>query len=134
MVPRAGRKLLVVERVIVLIRLCDVMQSSFGTVRHWAFVVLEHLFQPFLITWVISSSASTSNNGLAPDSRHPFPLPHQRSDLVPLVNALHKGNVIGLYLLSESCHCQDDLNVEITAHQQEDGSYILNTPNEEATK
>ena len=57
-----------------------------------------------------------------------------RSDLVPLVNALHKGNVIGLYLLSESCHCLDDLNVEITAHQQEDDSYILNTPNEEATE
>lgn len=57
-----------------------------------------------------------------------------RPDLVPLANALLKGDVIGLYLLSESGHCLDDLNVETTAHQQEDGSYILNTPNEEATK
>ena len=57
-----------------------------------------------------------------------------RSDLVPLVNALHKGDIIGLCSLSESCHCLDDLNVEITAHQQEDDSYILNTPNEEASK
>ena len=57
-----------------------------------------------------------------------------RSDLVPLVNALHKGDIIGLCSLSDSCHCLDGPSVETTAHQQEDGSYILDTPNEEATK
>ena len=57
-----------------------------------------------------------------------------RPDLAPLVDALLKGDVIGLYLLSERGHGLDALNIETTAHQQEDGSYILNTPNEEATK
>jgi acyl-CoA oxidase len=57
-----------------------------------------------------------------------------RPDLVPLVDALLKGDVIGLYLLSERGHDLDSLNIETTAHQQEDGSYVLNTPNEEANK
>jgi len=50
------------------------------------------------------------------------------------VNSLLKGDVIGLYLLSERGHGLDALNIETTAHQQEDGSYVLNTPTEEATK
>ena len=45
MVPKAGRKLLVVVRVIVLIRLCDVMQSSIVTVRHH-FNELERMSYP----------------------------------------------------------------------------------------
>ena len=57
-----------------------------------------------------------------------------RPDLAPLVDALLKGDVIGLYLLSERGHGLDALNIETTAHQQEDGSYVLNTPHEEATK
>lgn len=57
-----------------------------------------------------------------------------RPDLVPLVNSLLKGETIGLYLLTERGHGQDTLNIETTAHQHENGSYILNTPNEEATK
>ncbi|KAF8267911.1 acyl-CoA oxidase [Lactarius quietus] len=55
-------------------------------------------------------------------------------NLVPLVNSLLKGDVIGLYLLSEHGHGLDALNIETTACQQEDGSYVLNTPTEEATK
>ena len=58
----------------------------------------------------------------------------KRPDLAPLVDALLKGDVIGLYLLSERGHGLDALNIETTAHQQEDGSYVLNTPTEEATK
>jgi acyl-CoA oxidase len=58
----------------------------------------------------------------------------KRPDLAPLVDALLKGDVIGLYLLSERGHGLDDLNIETTAYQQDDGSYVLNTPNEEATK
>jgi acyl-CoA oxidase len=57
-----------------------------------------------------------------------------RPDLVPLVNALLKGDIIGIYLLSERGHGLDALNIETTAHQQEDGGYILHTPREEATK
>jgi len=57
-----------------------------------------------------------------------------RPDLVPLVNALLKGDVIGLFLLTERGHGLDAINIETTAHQQEDGSYILHTPCEEATK
>ncbi|KAI0263647.1 acyl-CoA oxidase [Gloeopeniophorella convolvens] len=58
----------------------------------------------------------------------------KRPDLVPLVNALLKGDIIGLYLLSERGHGLDAINIETTAHQQEDGSYVLHTPHEEATK
>jgi acyl-CoA oxidase len=58
----------------------------------------------------------------------------KRPDLAPLVNALLKGDIIGLYLLSERGHGLDAINIETTAHQQEDGSYVLNTPHEEATK
>ena len=58
----------------------------------------------------------------------------KRPDLAPLVDALLKGDVIGLYLLSERGHGLDALNIETTARQQEDGSYVLNTPTEEATK
>jgi alkylation response protein AidB-like acyl-CoA dehydrogenase len=50
------------------------------------------------------------------------------------VNSLLKGETIGLYLLSERGHGLDALNIETTAHQQEDGTYVLNTPREEATK
>ncbi|KAH8986458.1 hypothetical protein EDB92DRAFT_1879168 [Lactarius akahatsu] len=57
-----------------------------------------------------------------------------RRDLVPLVKSLLKGETIGLSLLSERGHGLDALNIETTAHQQEDGSYILHTPHEEATK
>jgi acyl-CoA oxidase len=57
-----------------------------------------------------------------------------RPDLAPLVDSLLKGETIGLYLLSERGHGLDALNIETTAHQQEDGSYVLNTPREEATK
>ena len=59
---------------------------------------------------------------------------HIRPDLAPLVDSLLKGETIGLYLLSERGHGLDALNIETTAHQQEDGSYVLNTPSEEATK
>jgi alkylation response protein AidB-like acyl-CoA dehydrogenase len=59
---------------------------------------------------------------------------NSRPDLVPLVNALLKGDVIGLFLLSERGHGLDAINIETTAHQQEDGSYVLHTPHEEATK
>ncbi|KAI0299981.1 hypothetical protein B0F90DRAFT_1810521 [Multifurca ochricompacta] len=45
-----------------------------------------------------------------------------RPDLVPLVNALLKGDIIGLYLLSERGHGLDAINIETTAHQQEDGT------------
>ena len=58
----------------------------------------------------------------------------KRPDLAPLVDALLKGDVISIYLLSERGHGLDALNIETTAHQQEDGSYVLNTPTEEATK
>src|SRR5882757_3257072 len=44
-----------------------------------------------------------------------------RPDLVPLVNAILKGDVIGLYLLTERGHGLDAINIETTAHQQEDG-------------
>ena len=44
-----------------------------------------------------------------------------RPDLVPLVNALLKGDVIGLFLLTERGHGLDAINIETTAHQQEDG-------------
>ena len=57
-----------------------------------------------------------------------------RPDLAPLVDSLLKGETIGLYLLSERGHGLDALNIETTAHQQEDGSFVLNTPREEATK
>ena len=57
-----------------------------------------------------------------------------RPDLFPLVNALLKGDIIGLFLLSERGHGLDAINIETTAHQQDDGSYVLNTPTEEATK
>ncbi|KAI0270443.1 hypothetical protein BC834DRAFT_922464 [Gloeopeniophorella convolvens] len=57
-----------------------------------------------------------------------------RPDLEPLVDGLLKGDIIGLYLLSERGHGLDAINIETTAHQQEDGSYVLNTPHEEATK
>lgn len=59
---------------------------------------------------------------------------HNRPDLQPLVNSLLKGETIGIYLLTERGHGLDALNIETTAHQQEDGSYVLNTPHEEATK
>ena len=36
--------------------------------------------------------------------------------------------------LSERGHGLGALNIETTAHQQDDGSYVLNTPTEEATK
>ncbi|KAH9014503.1 acyl-CoA oxidase [Lactarius pseudohatsudake] len=57
-----------------------------------------------------------------------------RRDLVPLVKSLLKGETMGLFLLSERGHGLDALNIETTAHQQEDGSYVLHTPHEEATK
>ncbi|KAI9434571.1 acyl-CoA oxidase [Lactarius indigo] len=60
-------------------------------------------------------------------------LPNRR-DLAPLVKSLLKGETMGLFLLSERGHGLDALNIETTAHQQEDGSYILHTPHEEATK
>jgi len=44
-----------------------------------------------------------------------------RSDLLPLVNDILKGDVIGLYLLTERGHGLDAINIETTAHQQEDG-------------
>lgn len=59
---------------------------------------------------------------------------NSRPDLVPLVNALLKGDVFGLYLLTERGHGLDAINIETTAHQQADGSYVLHTPREEATK
>jgi alkylation response protein AidB-like acyl-CoA dehydrogenase len=59
---------------------------------------------------------------------------NSRPDLVPLVSALLKGDVIGLFLLSERGHGLDAINIETTAHLQADGSYVLHTPHEEATK
>ncbi|KAI9456833.1 acyl-CoA oxidase [Lactarius psammicola] len=55
-----------------------------------------------------------------------------RPDLFPLVNSL-KGDIIGLFLLSERGHGLNAINIETTAHQQYDGSYALHTPHEEAT-
>ena len=57
-----------------------------------------------------------------------------RADLVPFVNALLKGDVNGLYSLSESGHCLDGHNIDTTADQQEDSYYTLNTLNGETTK
>jgi acyl-CoA oxidase len=57
-----------------------------------------------------------------------------RPDLFPLVDALLKGEIIGLYLLSERGHGIDAFNIETTAHQQDDGSFVLHTPTEEASK
>ncbi|KAH9023645.1 hypothetical protein EDB84DRAFT_1564663 [Lactarius hengduanensis] len=55
-------------------------------------------------------------------------------DLVPLVKSLLKGETMGLFLLSERGHGLGAFDIETTAHQQEDGSYVLHTPHEEATK
>ncbi|KAH9975078.1 hypothetical protein BGW80DRAFT_1436731 [Lactifluus volemus] len=49
-------------------------------------------------------------------------------DLVPLATPS------GIHLLSERSHGLDPLNIETTAHRQEDGSYVLHTTREEATK
>ncbi|KAF9023324.1 acyl-CoA dehydrogenase NM domain-like protein, partial [Hymenopellis radicata] len=57
-----------------------------------------------------------------------------RPDLRPLVDELLRFEKVGLFLLTERGHGIDAFNIETTATRQSDGSYILNTPREEASK
>ncbi|KAK0454282.1 acyl-CoA oxidase [Armillaria borealis] len=57
-----------------------------------------------------------------------------RPDLRPLVSELLRFEKVGIFLLSERGHGLDAFNIETTATRMSDGSYILNTPREEATK
>ncbi|KAF9016730.1 acyl-CoA oxidase [Hymenopellis radicata] len=56
-----------------------------------------------------------------------------RSDLRPLVDELLRFDKVGLLLLTERGHGLDAFNIETTSTRQSDGSYILNTPREEAS-
>ncbi|KAK0459349.1 uncharacterized protein EV420DRAFT_1479333 [Desarmillaria tabescens] len=55
------------------------------------------------------------------------------SDLESL-ELLRFEKVVGIFLLTERGHGLDAFNIETTATRLSDGSYILNTPREEATK
>ncbi len=57
-----------------------------------------------------------------------------RPDLRPLVSELLRFEKVGIFLLTERGHGLDAFNIETTATRMSDGSYILNTPREEATK
>ncbi|KAF8137878.1 acyl-CoA oxidase [Mycena galopus ATCC 62051] len=59
---------------------------------------------------------------------------HSRPDLRPLVDELLRFDKVGLFLLTERSHGTDAFNIETTATRMVDGSYILNTPREEASK
>ncbi|KAF8173191.1 acyl-CoA oxidase [Mycena galopus ATCC 62051] len=59
---------------------------------------------------------------------------HARPDLRPLVDELLRFDKVGLFLLTERGHGTDAFNIETTATRMVDGSYILNTPREEASK
>ncbi|KAK0435872.1 hypothetical protein EV421DRAFT_1982750 [Armillaria borealis] len=55
-------------------------------------------------------------------------------DLRPLVSELLRFEKVGIFLLTERGHGLDAFNIEMTATHMPGGSYILNTPCEEATK
>ncbi|KAJ7153925.1 acyl-CoA oxidase [Mycena crocata] len=57
-----------------------------------------------------------------------------RPDLRPLVEELLRFDKVGLFLLTERGHGTDAFNIETTATRLSDGSYMLNTPREEASK
>ncbi|KAF7335727.1 Acyl-CoA oxidase [Mycena venus] len=57
-----------------------------------------------------------------------------RPDLRPLINELLRFDKVGLFMLTERGHGTDAFNIETTATRMKDGSYILNTPREEASK
>ncbi|KAF7335672.1 Acyl-CoA oxidase [Mycena venus] len=57
-----------------------------------------------------------------------------RPDLQPLVDEFLRFEKVGLFLLTERGHGTDSFNIETTATRLADGSYILNTPREEASK
>jgi acyl-CoA oxidase len=57
-----------------------------------------------------------------------------RPDLRPLVHELLRFDKVGLFLLTERGHGTDSFNLETTATRKADGSYVLNTPREEASK
>ncbi|KAJ7437603.1 acyl-CoA oxidase [Mycena latifolia] len=57
-----------------------------------------------------------------------------RPDLQGLVEELLRFDKVGLYLLTERGHGLDSFNIETTATRLPDGTYVLNTPREEAAK
>ncbi|KAJ7801534.1 acyl-CoA oxidase [Mycena leptocephala] len=57
-----------------------------------------------------------------------------RPDLLPLVDSFLRFDKVGIFLLTERGHGTDAFNIETTVTRQADGSYILNTPREEASK
>lgn len=58
----------------------------------------------------------------------------ERSDLLPLLQALEKFDTCGEFLLTELGHGLDVRNLETTATHQADGSFVLHTPNPRAAK
>ncbi|RWA09092.1 hypothetical protein EKO27_g6019 [Xylaria grammica] len=58
----------------------------------------------------------------------------ERSDLLPLLRALEQFEICGEFLLTELGHGLDVRNLETTATQQADGSFVLHTPNSRAAK
>jgi hypothetical protein len=57
----------------------------------------------------------------------------ERPDLKPIIQAMLKLDIIGVYLLTERAHGLDAFNIETTAVRTKDG-FILNTPRHEAMK
>jgi acyl-CoA oxidase len=58
----------------------------------------------------------------------------ERSDLLPLLQALEQFDICGEFLLTELGHGLDARNLETTATHQADGSFVLHTPNPRAAK
>ncbi|KAJ8124039.1 hypothetical protein ONZ43_g151 [Nemania bipapillata] len=58
----------------------------------------------------------------------------ERSDLLPLLQALEQFDICGEFLLTELGHGLDARNLETTATRQADGSFVLHTPNPRAAK
>lgn len=58
----------------------------------------------------------------------------ERSDLLPLLQALERFDTCGEFLLTELGHGLDARNIETTATHQADGSFVLHTPNPRAAK
>ncbi|KAI1741688.1 hypothetical protein F4680DRAFT_57976 [Xylaria scruposa] len=58
----------------------------------------------------------------------------ERSDLLPLLQALEQFEICGEFLLTELGHGLDVRNLETTATYQADGSFVLHTPNRRAAK
>jgi len=97
-----------------------------GTAKFWAFQI-DPVMAIDLSCWTIVATHANLTIGTLCRYLEEFPY------LQPLVESLLRFDTFGVYLLTERGHGLDAFNIETTATKTREG-FILNTPNEAATK